>query len=116
MKDKISIIAGGSGQLGVYLSRYLLKKGYDVVGYGLKLCNELGSFNNYYKKLIEAKNIHDNTYFLPLFDDMSKKDTIKVVTMSDDERARWKKVTEYMYEKYDDMFSPGLLDSIKNAA
>ena len=31
-----------------------------------------------YKKLIEAKNIHDNTYFLPLFDDMSKKDTIKV--------------------------------------
>ena len=57
---------------------YLLKKGYDVVGYGLKLCNELGSFNNYYKKLIEAKNIHDNTYFLPLFDDMSKKDTIKV--------------------------------------
>ena len=31
---------------------YLLKKGYDVVGYGLKLCNELGSFNNYYKKLI----------------------------------------------------------------
>ena len=45
-----------------------------------------------------------------------EKDTIKVVTMSDDERARWKKVTEYMYEKYDDMFSPGLLDSIKQAA
>ena len=36
--------------------------------------------------------------------------------MSDDERARWKEVTEYMYEKYDDMFSPGLLDSIKQAA
>ena len=31
MKDKISIIAGGSGQLGVYLSRYLLKKGYKII-------------------------------------------------------------------------------------
>jgi hypothetical protein len=40
-------------------------------------------------------------------------DTIKVVTMSEDERARWKDATEYMYDKYDDMFSPGLLDSIK---
>ena len=26
MKDKISIIAGGSGQFGVYLSQFLLKK------------------------------------------------------------------------------------------
>ena len=31
MKDKISIIAGGSGQFGVYLSRFLLKKGYRVI-------------------------------------------------------------------------------------
>ena len=45
-----------------------------------------------------------------------EKDTIKVVTMSDDERARWKSATEYMYEKFDDMFSPGLLDSIKKSA
>ena len=31
MKDKISIIAGGSGQLGVYLSQYLLEKGYKII-------------------------------------------------------------------------------------
>ena len=48
-----------------------------MVGYGLKLCNELESFNPF-KKLIVAKNIHDNTYFLPLFDDMNKTDALKV--------------------------------------
>ena len=31
MKDKISIIAGGSGQFGVYLSSFLLKKGHRVI-------------------------------------------------------------------------------------
>ena len=31
MKNKISIIAGGSGQLGVYLSQYLLKKGFKII-------------------------------------------------------------------------------------
>ena len=31
MKDKISIIAGGSGQFGVYLSKFLLKKGYKTI-------------------------------------------------------------------------------------
>ena len=31
MKDKISIIAGGSGQFGVYLSQFLLKKGYSII-------------------------------------------------------------------------------------
>ena len=31
MKDKISIIAGGSGQFGVYLSQFLLKKGYRII-------------------------------------------------------------------------------------
>ena len=31
MKDKISIIAGGSGQFGVYLSQFLLKKGYRTI-------------------------------------------------------------------------------------
>ena len=30
-KDKISIIAGGSGQFGVYLSQFLLKKGYKII-------------------------------------------------------------------------------------
>ena len=49
-----------------------------MVGYGLKLCNELESFNPFKKELIVAKNIHDNTYFLPLFDDMNKTDALKV--------------------------------------
>ena len=31
MKDKISIIAGGSGQFGVYLSQFLLKKGCKII-------------------------------------------------------------------------------------
>ena len=31
MKDKISIIVGGSGQFGVYLSQFLLKKRYRVI-------------------------------------------------------------------------------------
>ena len=31
MKDKISIIAGGSGQFGVYLSQFLIKKGYKII-------------------------------------------------------------------------------------
>ena len=42
-----------------------------------------------------------------------EKDSIKVVIMSDEERLRFKEATEYMYEKYDDMFTDGLLDSIK---
>ena len=57
---------------------FLLNEGLDVVGYGLKLCNELDSFNFFKKELKVAKNIHDNTYFLPLFDDMSKNDALKV--------------------------------------
>ncbi len=31
MKDKISIIVGGSGQFGIYLSQLLLKKKYKVL-------------------------------------------------------------------------------------
>ena len=31
MKDKISIIVGGSGQFGVYLSQFLLKKRHRVI-------------------------------------------------------------------------------------
>lgn len=42
-----------------------------------------------------------------------EEDTINVVTMSDKERLRFKEATEYMYDKYDGMFTPGLLQSIK---
>ena len=31
MKDKISIVVGGSGQFGIYLSQLLLKKKYKVI-------------------------------------------------------------------------------------
>ena len=43
MKDKISIIAGGSGQFGVYLSQFLLKKGYYriLIESGLIFLNRL---------------------------------------------------------------------------
>ena len=46
MKDKISIIVGGSGQFGIYLSQLLLKKKYKVI---------ITSRNI---KLAKKKNIH----------------------------------------------------------
>jgi TRAP-type C4-dicarboxylate transport system substrate-binding protein len=42
-----------------------------------------------------------------------QEDDINVVTMSEKERERFKQATEYLYEKFDDMFTPGLLESIK---
>mgnify|MGYP001162486154 CR=1 FL=1 len=55
MKDKISIIAGGSGQFGVYLSRFLLKKGYRVIitTRNVKLAKKKIPFSN--KNLILTK-------------------------------------------------------------
>ena len=46
MKDKISIIAGGSGQFGVYLSHFLLKKGYKTIitTRNVKLAKKKNSF------------------------------------------------------------------------
>jgi C4-dicarboxylate-binding protein DctP len=45
-----------------------------------------------------------------------EKDDIDVVTMSEKERIRFKEATEYLYDKFEDMFTPGLLESIKKAA
>jgi len=45
-----------------------------------------------------------------------EKDTINVVTMSEKERGRFKDATEYLYDKFDSMFTDGLLESIKKAA
>ena len=42
-----------------------------------------------------------------------EEDTIKVVTMSDKERARFKDATKYLYDKFEDMFTPELLETIK---
>ena len=55
MKDKISIIAGGSGQFGVYLSQFLLKKGYKTIitTRNVKLAKKKIPFKN--KNLVLAK-------------------------------------------------------------
>ena len=55
MKDKISIIAGGSGQFGVYLSLFLLKKGYKTIitTRNVKLAKKKIPFKN--KNLVLAK-------------------------------------------------------------
>jgi len=44
-----------------------------------------------------------------------QEDTINVVTMSEEERLRFKAATEHLYEKFDGMFSKELLQSIKAA-
>ena len=55
MKDKISIIAGGSGQFGVYLSQFWLKKGYKTIitTRNVKLAKKKIPFKN--KNLVLAK-------------------------------------------------------------
>ncbi len=55
MKDKISIIAGGSGQFGVYLSQFLLKKGYKIIitTRNVKLAKKKIPFTN--KNLVLSK-------------------------------------------------------------
>jgi TRAP-type C4-dicarboxylate transport system substrate-binding protein len=43
-----------------------------------------------------------------------KADGIEVIRMSSDEQARFAKATEVVYEKYQDYFTAGLVDQIKN--
>lgn len=43
-------------------------------------------------------------------------DDIKVVTMSEEERLRFKEKTAYVYEKFEDMFTKGLVEGIRAAA
>jgi len=57
---------------------FLMKKGYDVVGYGLKLCSNETAFSDYKANLICAHAIHKNTLFLPLFDNLNETQTIKI--------------------------------------
>ena len=57
---------------------YLLDNGIDVVGYGLKLCSNEASFSSYNIDLKNSKKVYDNTFFLPLFDDLSENEIIKV--------------------------------------
>lgn len=57
---------------------FLMRKGYDVVGYGLKLCNNESAFENYKTNLSSAKLIQENTLFLPIFDNMNNADMEKI--------------------------------------
>jgi len=57
---------------------YLMKKGYDVVGYGLRLCSHELAFENYKSNLINAKYVHDNTLFLPLFENLKENEIKKI--------------------------------------
>ena len=57
---------------------HLMKKGYDVVGYGLKLCNEEIAFGNYKSMLEKAKLLHENTLFLPLFDNLNNSEIKRI--------------------------------------
>eukprot|EP01065_Artemidia_motanka_P035832 TRINITY_DN43718_c0_g1_i1.p2 TRINITY_DN43718_c0_g1~~TRINITY_DN43718_c0_g1_i1.p2 ORF type:complete len:341 (+),score=155.58 TRINITY_DN43718_c0_g1_i1:61-1023(+) len=43
-------------------------------------------------------------------------DSIQVVTMSKEERQRFQEATKYLYDKFEDMFTPGLIDQIRAAA
>ena len=43
------------------------------------------------------------------------KDGIRVIKLSDEEREQFRKSTEYLYEKYQDRFTSGLVDAIKKA-
>jgi len=44
------------------------------------------------------------------------KDDIKVVALPPEERKRFEEATEYLYEKFEGMFTPGLLASIRAAS
>jgi len=57
---------------------FLMNKGYDVVGYGLKLCSDESAFANYKSNLVSADKIHKNTLFLPLFDNLNESQTVKI--------------------------------------
>ena len=69
MKDKISIIVGGSGQFGVYLSEFLLKKGYKTIitTRNVKLAKKKVPFKNknlvFTKLNVLKKKRNKETYF-----------------------------------------------------
>ena len=57
---------------------FLMNKGYDVVGYGLKLCSNESAFDAYKSNLTSADSMHRNTLFLPLFNNLSESQTAKI--------------------------------------
>ena len=57
---------------------FLMKKGYDVVGYGLKLCSNESAFDSYKSNLLCADMEHKNMLFLPLFDNLNENQIVKI--------------------------------------
>jgi len=57
---------------------YLMSKGYDVVGYALRLCSSQSAFKSYNINLEIAQSLHQNTLFLPLFDTSTDEDMRKI--------------------------------------
>jgi len=45
--------------------------------------------------------------------EMCTKDQIQIVTLPQEERVRFQQATEYLYEKFEPMFSEGLVNSIR---
>lgn len=52
----------------------MFNRGFDCVGYGLPLCNEIKAFDKFSKNLPNSKSIKENSIFLPLNGKFKKKD------------------------------------------
>ena len=52
----------------------MFNRGFDCVGYGLPLCNEIKAFDKFAKNLPNSKSIKENSIFLPLNGKFKKKD------------------------------------------
>lgn len=58
----------------------MFNRGFDCVGYGLPLCNEIKAFNKFAENLPNSKQIKENTIFLPLNGKLKKKDIKSTIT------------------------------------
>ena len=122
--NKKILITGGTGSLGQALTKKLLSLNVDTI--------RIFSRNEHKQIDMESKfndkrlrfllgDIRDLDRLTRAVEDIDivkskcQKDDIDVVTMKQSERDRFKKATEHLYDKFDDMFSIGLLDSIKAA-
>ena len=52
----------------------MFNRGFDCVGYGLPLCNEIKAFNKFSEYLPNSKRIRENSIFLPLNGKLKNKD------------------------------------------
>lgn len=58
---------------------FFLKHKIDIVGYGMVFCNNEDAFKIYHRRdLSDSQKIYENTLFLPIHDDFSIKEALKV--------------------------------------